>query len=71
MVMRENAVPSPAAPHSARNWKFCLLFVLFACLCGCADQAFLPPPENLPYAQEHERDSESEGSRMPPLLDTE
>jgi hypothetical protein len=34
-----------------------LLVTLF--IAGCADEAFLPPPENLPYTQEHEKDSEA------------
>jgi hypothetical protein len=36
-----------------------LLFLLVLFTAGCADDAFLPPPENVPYTQEHEKDTES------------
>jgi hypothetical protein len=36
-----------------------LLLLLTLLIAGCADQAFLPPPENLPYTQEHEKDTEA------------
>jgi len=56
---------------SHSNLWLILFLVPFACLCSCANDAFLPPPENLPYAQEHENDSNSEAAKLPPLMDTE
>ena len=51
-----------------------LLLALSASLSSCANDAFLPPPQNLPYAQEHEQDArDSEAATaapLPPLNDT-
>ncbi len=47
------------APGVKAKISVILLFLLAVFLGACADEAFLPPPENLPYAQEHEQDGEA------------
>ena len=51
-----------------------LLLALSASISSCANDAFLQPPQNLPYAQEHEQDAHDSNaaadSAMPPLHET-
>jgi hypothetical protein len=71
--MKEHARPSSFVPGSKSKSKLSLILLLvpFVSFCGCVNDAFLPPPENLPYAQEHASDSNSDTAKMPPLLDPE
>jgi len=72
MGMRQNRLPAKLADQLSTRWMVAvLLLAVCASITGCADEAFLPPPENLPYAQEHEQDARaSDSSAMPPLHET-
>lgn len=75
MVMSQNSVPSELAHQSGIRWMIGgLLLALSAALSSCANDAFLPPPQNLPYAQEHEQDARdsdaANAAPLPPLNDT-
>jgi len=66
--MKEQAERAPLWVES-KSRLLILLLVPLVSLCGCANDAFLQPPENLPYAQEQQSDSSSDAARMPPLMD--
>ena len=74
MVMSQNSVPSELAHQSGIRWTIGVLLLAFsASISSCANDAFLPQPQNLPYTQEHEQDtreSNAASSWTPSLHDT-